>query len=501
MKRFLSQKAYLVCLLVMSVFISILAGCGGGGGGSWTAPSAAIPPVTPALVPKVTIVSPVNGATGVFIDAPVRATFSEAMDPASITTTSFTVKASGPPLGPAIGGTVSYNPATRTATFKPPVSNFATDTLYTATITTVAKNPAGKTLANDFVWTFRTGLTTNNLPPTVTNIFPADAATGVFITTKTITAEFSKNMDPTTINSTTFTVQESGPPLGLPIAGTISYDGLTNTATFAPTADLTPETLYTVTVTNGGTDESICPLATVVPGPAGLPKNPWTFRTAAPIAHLGPAPVPLASAGTFRILAGSALTNLDIVGNRTSVNGDVGVSPGSTVNGFTAVDNIVPPFNLYAGVPIAATAKINLTAAYNDSQSRSTAAISLPGQLGGLTFAPGLYVNSSTSGISGTGPNAILTLDGQGDPTAVWIFKMGSTLITDPGTSIVCINGCKAENIFWQVGSSATLGVGSVFYGTILADIAITMNTNAVLHGRALTRTAAVSLDTNLIVP
>jgi hypothetical protein len=118
-----------------------------------------------------------------------------------------------------------------------------------------------------------------------------------------------------------------------------------------------------------------------------------------------------------------------------------------------------------------------------------------------LTLAPGLYVNSSSSGISGTGPNAILTLDGQGDSNAVWIFKMGSTLITDPTTSIVCTNGCNAQNIFWQVGSSATLGVNSVFFGTILADASITMNTGATLHGRALTRSGAVTLDTNQLVP
>jgi hypothetical protein len=171
------------------------------------------------------------------------------------------------------------------------------------------------------------------------------------------------------------------------------------------------------------------------------------------------------------------------------------------VNGFTELVNIVPSFKLYAGGVIAGQAKADMLTAFNDAMSRSTGAISLPGQVGGLTLAPGLYVNSTTSGISGTGANAILTLDGQGDTNAVWIFKMGSTLITDPGTSIVCTNGCRAENIVWQVGSSATLGTNSIFYGTILAQTAITMNTKAVLHGRALTLTAAISLDTNQLVP
>jgi hypothetical protein len=149
--------------------------------------------------------------------------------------------------------------------------------------------------------------------------------------------------------------------------------------------------------------------------------------------------------------------------------------------------------------PTVASAKGDLTAAYNDAQGRSLNAISLPGQLGGLTLAPGLYVNSSSTGISGTGSNAILTLDAGGNSNAVWIFKMGSTLITDGSTSIVLAGGAQAGNIYWSVGSSATLGTYSTFYGNILADQSITLNTGATLYGRALTRVAAVTLDTNII--
>jgi hypothetical protein len=145
------------------------------------------------------------------------------------------------------------------------------------------------------------------------------------------------------------------------------------------------------------------------------------------------------------------------------------------------------------------TAKLDLTTAYNDAQSRSLDAIDLPGQLGGLKFAPGLYVNSSTSGISGTGPQGILTLDAGGNPNAVWIFKMGSTLITDSGTSIVLAGGAQAKNIYWSVGSSATLGTNSIFYGNILADQSITITNGATLIGRALTRIAAVTLEANTV--
>ncbi len=140
-----------------------------------------------------------------------------------------------------------------------------------------------------------------------------------------------------------------------------------------------------------------------------------------------------------------------------------------------------------------------MLAAYNDMVATTTNAIALPGNLGGLTLAPGLYVNSSSTGISGAGPQGILTLDGQGDPNAVWIFKMGSTLITDSGTSVVLAGRAQAKNIYWQVGSSATLGTNSIFKGNILADVSITLTTGVNLEGRALTRVGAVTLDTNTL--
>jgi len=207
-----------------------------------------------------------------------------------------------------------------------------------------------------------------------------------------------------------------------------------------------------------------------------------------------PAGVDLGSAGNFAVLAGSGVSNTGVT---THIIGDVGAFPTATMNGLLAgnVDGI-----LYtAADPIVGLAKTALTTAYNDAQSRSLNAISLPGQLGGLTLAPGLYVNSSTSGISGTGANGILTLDAGGDANAVWIFKMGSTLVTDAGTSIVLAGGAQAKNIYWSVGTSATLGTNSIFYGNILADQAITLTTGATLYGRALTRIAAVTLDSSTI--
>jgi hypothetical protein len=123
-------------------------------------------------------------------------------------------------------------------------------------------------------------------------------------------------------------------------------------------------------------------------------------------------------------------------------------------------------------------------AAYNDAVSRSVNAQTLQGNLGGLTKTPGLYVNSSSVEISGTGPDAILTLDAQGDANAVFIFKMASTLTIGTGTSIVLSGGAQAKNVYWQVGSSATLGTTSIFKGNILAAVTITVNNGAAVEGR-----------------
>ena len=190
----------------------------------------------------------------------------------------------------------------------------------------------------------------------------------------------------------------------------------------------------------------------------------------------GQVAVALRSASTFAVMATASISG---AGNH--ITGDVGLNPGSS----QGIDPSEITGNIYlAGNPVVIAAQADLLAAYNDAVSRSVNAQTLQGNLGGLTKYPGLYVNSSSVMISGTGPLGILTLDAQGDANAVFIFKMASTLTTDPATSIVLSGGAQAKNVYWQVGSSATLGTTTIFKGNILAFVTITVNNGAVVEGR-----------------
>jgi hypothetical protein len=198
------------------------------------------------------------------------------------------------------------------------------------------------------------------------------------------------------------------------------------------------------------------------------------------------APVILGSASTFGVLAGSTVTS---TGGAT-VNGDLGLSPGTTLTGAPTVNGTT-----HLADPAAAQGQLDLTAAYNDAAGRTVGAITVAGNLGGQTLAPGLYTSATSLEVS----SGDLTLDAVGDTNAVWIFQMGSTLITTAGRQVILSGGAQAANIFWQVGSSATLGTTSAFKGNILALTSIALQTGATLEGRALARSGAVTLDANTI--
>jgi hypothetical protein len=197
-------------------------------------------------------------------------------------------------------------------------------------------------------------------------------------------------------------------------------------------------------------------------------------------------PVPLGTADNFAVLAGSTVTNT----GPTVVTGDLGLSPGTSVTGF-------PPGTVngtqHITDAVAAQAQTDLTTAYNNAAAQApTGAVSA--DLGGQTLTPGVYTSATSLGLTGA-----LTLDAQGNANAVFIFQAGSTLTTASASSVNLVNGAQACNVFWQVGSSATLGTASTFRGTILALTSITATTGATVDGRVLARNAAVTLDTNTI--
>jgi O-glycosyl hydrolase len=251
---------------------------------TWTFTTAAAP-----VPPTVTSVTPLNAATGVPITSALTATFSQAMNPATITSSTFTLTGPG---SASVSGTVTYAATGSVATFTP-AANLAYSTQYTATMTTGVQNSSGTALAANYTWTFTTAAAP--VPPTVTAVTPLNAATGVAITSA-LTATFSQAMNTSTINSLTFTVTAQG---GTAVAGTVTYAASGSVATFAPTANLaylTYNTQYMATITTGATNSTGTPLAT---------SYSWTFTTVA-------APVPTVTAVTPASLATGVPINADL---------------------------------------------------------------------------------------------------------------------------------------------------------------------------------------------
>ena len=197
--------------------------------------------------------------------------------------------------------------------------------------------------------------------------------------------------------------------------------------------------------------------------------------------------VGLGTAASFAVLAGSTITNT----GATTISGDLGLSPGSAVTGF-------PPGILTSGAEhitdaVALQAQTDLTTAYNDAAGR-TPVTTVSADLGGQTLAPGVYKAPSSMALTGT-----VILNANNDPNAVFIFQASSTLVTASNSVVSLTGGAQACNVFWQVGSSATLNTGSRFAGTIMALTSATLDTGATVDGRVLARNGAVTLDTNTI--
>lgn len=218
--------------------------------------------------------------------------------------------------------------------------------------------------------------------------------------------------------------------------------------------------------------------------------EPGTGGTVIPIQTTVQASVPLAGVSNFTVIAGAAVTNT----GGTVVNGDMGLSPGTSIGGF-------PPGilngTLHINTGIANQAKLDLTTAFNDAAARTTTdMVTLSGNIGGLTLTPGLYKSTSSLAIS----SGDVTFDALGNANAVFIIQIASTFTTTPGRKVILAGGAQARNIYWQVASSASFGTTTVMKGTIMALESITFDTGATLEGRALARTGSVTMDANTMV-
>ena len=424
----------------------------------WTFTTGAGPDTT---APQVSSTNPVDMALSVGTNQKIVATFDKGMNSSTINGATFTLM--GPGVTPVLG-TVTYSTIGDTATFTPS-SALATSTVYTATITTGVSDLSGNPLASNFVWTFTTGLATDTTAPTVTLMNPANGALGVGIDAS-VNATFDKAMDPSTLNPSTFTVTGPGATV---VVGKVSYDVSGMIATFTPVSPLAANITFTATIA-GALDLAGNPLAT----------TSWTFTTG--LTTTGQSAVNLGSASSYAVLAATTVTAPGAI----VVNGDLGLWPGTSVTGF-------PPATVNGTIninnPAAMAAQADLLTAYNILFGLPPGATKT-GNIGGTTLTPGVYTAPSTSLAVSSGN---LTLDAQGDTNAVWIFQIGTTLDVTPGLQVILANGAQASNIFWQVGSSATIDTTAVMQGNILASISVTVNSGATLNGRALAINGAVT--------
>ncbi len=199
------------------------------------------------------------------------------------------------------------------------------------------------------------------------------------------------------------------------------------------------------------------------------------------------APVGLGTAAPFAVLAGTTITNT----GATVISGDVGLSPGSAITGFPP--GLVTNGTVQTADATAVQAQSSLATAYIDAADR-TPATPVSTDLGGLTLTPGVYQSAAAMSLTGT-----VTLDAQNNPNAVFVLQTGSTLTTASSSTVDLIGGAQACNVFWQVGSSATLGTSTTFAGSILALTSASVETGATIAGRVLVRNGAVTLDDNVV--
>ncbi len=454
-----------------------ITGCGNGSGG--------LAASLDLIPPTVSATSPAASATNVALNRKIVVTFSEAMDPAKLTLTSFTLLQGATP----VLGTITSSGAVATFT---PASNLVASASYTALVSTEATDLSGNALTTNYTWIFSSGTTADSTAPSITSTNPANADTDVAIN-KTVAATFSEEIDPLTLTSDT--VQLTGPGSTL-VTGAIAFDLTNNVATFTPDNNFASGTTFTATITTGVQD---------LAGNALASNASWSFTTGTATAQtVSQDEVPLGSSSPFVILASAGITNIPT----SMITGDVGLSPGagSNISGFSspatcpevigavyAVDATGPACALI-DPSLLTNAKADAEIAFNNARdaARGTPQ-AISGNLNGLTLYPGLYESGTSLEIS---PGGFLYLDAQGDSSAIFIIRSATTITTESTSQVILTKSAKAANVYWTAGSAVTLGVNSVMKGNMIAGTALSLQTGANLEGRALTQGASAAVIT-----
>jgi hypothetical protein len=430
------------------------------------------PDTTP---PSVVSTTPAHLAGSVEINLSISATFDEAIDPATVTSTTMTLMRGSTP----VVGAVSYSGATATLV---PLAPLEYDAEYTATLAPDLLDLAGNPLADTYVWRFITRAAPDTISPTVMLTSPSEGEVGA-ATDQGVTVTFSEPMAEASVTTSTFSVMETSSML---VTGAVTLNVNGMVATFTPIDELTRGTTYEVVLSTGLADRAGNPLATEVA---------WTFTTAA-----GPAPVSLGTAAQYVILARTGIATTGV----SEVTGNLGLSPGvdavlmgwgqsaaTTFSTSPMVDGRIYVSTYAAPTPD----NLVLAASDLDAAYAAVAAQGPPdevglnaGALGGVTFAPGIYRWNAAATIA-----TDVTIDG--GPNDVWVFQIDGALAMAASVSVVLTGGASPSNVFWQVNGAINIGATSHFVGIAMASTAINVGAGSSVNGRLLAKTA-VAVDT-----
>jgi hypothetical protein len=429
--------------------------------------------------PTVMATSPTTNAVDVAHDKNITITFNEEMKASTINSTTFTLKQGSTTLT----GAVTYSDSKGTFT---PSSLLEENLVYTATLTTGAKDLAGNSLSANKVWSFTAAANPDTQAPTIMTTSPTDNEVDI-IRNKVVEITFSEEMNASTINDLSFTLKQNNTS----VAGVVSYSN--NRAMFTSNGTLGAALTYTAKITTDVSD---------VAGNTLAADLQWSFTTGGSSEPL--AIVDLGTAKNYVILAKSAINN----NPTSSITGNLGISPAAEtyITGFsltnaTGYSTSSQVTGKVFAADMADPTPTNLTTAVSNMETAYTDAAGRPspdffelytGDISGKTLTRGLYKWTNTVTLSSD-----VTLSGGAND--IWIFQIDGDLSMSSAVNITLTGGAQAKNIFWQVAGEAIIGTTSHFEGIILSKTGITLQTGASMNGRALAQTAVI-LDGNSVV-